>query len=335
MNRYKPNENMHMQGQGCVPERECAHNQKSCDQCSGEKCVTVCGKPGPQGPRGPMGPRGPKGEPGRNGCDGRPGPKGEPGRPGCDGKHGCDGRPGPKGEPGCMGPRGPKGEPGCDGRHGKDGCDGRPGEPGPRGPKGERGPCGPCGPQGIPGPAGKIDTYAYLYTTRCLKEGCEVAFDCIGSIAGCVSFKPGSTKVVLEDSGDYAIWFSVAKTEAACASLCLNGCIVPGTVYADSGMAIVRAKAGDCLSLKASGCKSCGADCGCKEVTASLLIMKFNTIDERDLCSYKQEFEHRQEECACDYDEEPYDECGCKESYDRECDRAYNEEYHEEGCDCR
>ena len=281
MNRYKGNERDLCPG--------------DLERMPGDACITVCGRPGPRGPKGEPGcdgkpgPRGPKGEPGRHGspgprgprgepgCDGRPGPRGPKGEPGCDGKPGC---------PGPMGPRGPRGIQGEAGKNGKDGCPGPRGEmgrdgcPGPRGPAGPRGPQGPKGEPGCDGEDGRIDTYAYLYTTHHLSDCSLVDFTSAGPVAGHLS--PLGKKIRFHESADYAIWFTVDPREAECAVLQLNCHPVPGGTYAGSGMAIIRVHAGDELGLCVSGCGGCGPECGCDTVTASVLILKLGAHCHRE-----------------------------------------------------
>ena len=253
MNRYRTGE--HEKEEDCAPPRQ-----------REERCVTVCGKPGPPGPRGPEGPRGPQGPKGEPGC---PGPRGARGEPGLPGRHGP------------SGPCGPKGEPGCDGKDGR---------PGPRGPQGPQGCPGTKGEPGCDGRDGEIDTYAYLYTTHALTEGAPVELGC-GSTAGHI--RPHGRKVVLEESADYAVWFTADPREADCVELRLNCRPIPGGTYAHSGMAIVRAHAGDELALCVNGCGGCGPDCGCDAVTASLLILKLGPG--RDHCH-----RHEREPCRCE-----------------------------------
>jgi len=248
---------------------------------------------------------GPKGEPGHPGKPGCPGPKGEPGRDGC---------PGPKGEPGkegCPGPRGPRGIQGEPGRDGKDGCpgpkgergcDGKDGCPGPRGPMGPEGPRGERGCDGRDGEHGKFETYAYLFTTQKLGEG-AIDLDCKGPIEGHI--KPRGTKVVIEETADYAVWFTAAHSETDCLELRLNCHPIPGGTYAGNGMVIVRACAGDELTLCARGCGGHGPNCGCHAVTASLLILKLadrhghhHKRDHESCCHNHDEYEIYSEEYA-------------------------------------
>jgi len=169
-----------------------------------------------------------------------------------------------------MGPQGPKGEPGCDGRDGRDGA---------------------------------IDTYAYLFTTHPIPEG-AVDLNCEGPVAGHIT--PRGKVVVLEESADYAVWFTLAHAEADCAELRLNCHPVPGGTYAGNGMAIVRARAGDELTLCATGCGGHGPNCGCHAVTASLLVLKL-----ADRCHHHEQDHH------------------CEPCHDKDCDEyeVYSEEY--------
>jgi len=154
---------------------------------------------------------------------------------------------------------------------------------GPEGPRGERG----C--DGRDGERGEIDTYAYLFTTEELCEG-AVDLDCHGPVEGRI--RPRGTKVVLEESADYAVWFTVAHNQTDCVELRLNCHAVPGGTYAGNGMVIVRARAGDELTLCVKGCGGHGPDCGCHAVTASLLILKL--ADRHKRCHDK---DHCEESC--------------------------------------
>jgi len=99
-----------------------------------------------------------------------------------------------------------------------------------------------------------------------------VDFECVGRVEGQIA--PRGRRVRLEESADYAVWFQVDPREADCVILQLNCHPVPGATYAGSGMVILRAHAGDELSLCVSGCGGCGPECGCEAVTASLLVLK-------------------------------------------------------------
>jgi len=96
---------------------------------------------------------------------------------------------------------------------------------------------------------------------------------------------PLGNKVVLEESGDYAVWFSVNPREAACVELKLNCRPVAGGKAVQQGMTILRASAGDELAVCVDGCGSCEPDCGCDAVKASLLVLKLAARhDEREAC---------------------------------------------------
>ena len=137
---------------------------------------------------------------------------------------------------------------------------------------GLRGPQGRQGEPGCDGADGRIDTYAYLYTTHPLSDCTLVDFTSAGPVEG--SICPQGRKIRLEESADYALWFTVNPGEAACVALQLNCRPVPGGTYAGNGMAIIRASAGDEVGLCVSGCGGCGPECGCDTVTASILILK-------------------------------------------------------------
>jgi len=111
-------------------------------------------------------------------------------------------------------------------------------------------------------------------------------------VAGYIT--PRGKKVVLEETADYAVWFVVAPREADCVELRLNCKPVPGGIYPGNGMAIVRAHAGDELTLCVTGCGIPSAECGCHAVTASLLVLKLG-----DRCHHH-EPEHSREPCHCE-----------------------------------
>jgi len=144
------------------------------------------------------------------------------------------------------------------------------------------GPQGPQGEHGCDGRDGMVDTYAYVFTTCALTEGEPVDFPCTGSVAGGIA--PHGRKVVLEESGDYAVWFSANPREADCVELKQNCKPVAGGIYAHQGMVILRACAGDELAVCVNGCGSCGPDCGCDAVKASLLVLKLGARCEHDGC---------------------------------------------------
>jgi len=85
---------------------------------------------------------------------------------------------------------------------------------------------------------------------------------------------PRGREVVLEESADYAVWYSADAREADCVTLQLDGCPVAGGTYAKTGMAIVGADCGAKLSLCVSGECRFGPHCGCDAVKASLLVLK-------------------------------------------------------------
>jgi len=109
---------------------------------------------------------------------------------------------------------------------------------------------------------------------------------------------------VLEESADYAVWFTVDAREADCVELRQNGHKVAGGAYARSGMAIVRAERHDELSVCVTGHCACGAvNCGCEAVKAGLLILKLGA--KRMHCTHHDCGEHEydiyeEEYCTAD-----------------------------------
>ena len=336
-------------------------NESSCHDCDRRQphntCVTVCGKPGPMGPRGPRGEAGCAGAPGRHGRPGPMGPRGPRGEAGCPGAPGRHGRPGSVGPMGPMGPRGPRGEAGCagaPGRHGRPGpkgepgCPGRPGPMGPRGPRGEAGCAGAPGRHGRPGPMGPrgprgrdgrdgadgiFDTYAYLYTSFPLQNCNRVDFARSGAVSGGIS--PHGKKITLQESGDYAVWVSVKDGSVRTAELQRNGKVVPGGTFSGDGMAIVRAHAGDCLSVCVKTRCDCNTpDCDCGAVTASILILKLSSshhrpscCDHPESCDCNREPHHEEHELHEKGDAEFYEEDGYDEDGAYEEDEYYDEPY--------
>jgi len=186
---------------------------------------------------------------------------------------------------------------------------------GPQGPRGPRGERGEPGEHGCDGRDGAIDTYAYLFTTHPLTDGAAVEFEGRGPVAG--GIRPRDKKVVLEETADYAVWFAVATHETDCVELRLNCRPVPGGTYAGNGMAIVRACAGDELTLCVAGCGVHGPNCGCHAVTASILVLKLG-----DRCHHHApEHERTCRDCK-EQDNDPCHHCEAHDEYE-----AYSDEY--------
>jgi len=106
---------------------------------------------------------------------------------------------------------------------------------------------------------------------------------------------PCGREVVLEESADYAVWFTIDAREADCVTLEHNGCPVPGGKYQKNGMAIIHADCGDKLSLCVSGDCGFGPNCGCESVTASLLILKLGP--KKLHCTH---CPHEEKHCCCE-----------------------------------
>ena len=221
----------------------------------------VTGATGPQGPAGvtgatgPIGPQGPQGE---TGATGPQGPTGPQGATGVTGPQGPTGATGPQGPTGAVGPRGVTG---ATGPQGPAGVTGATGPQGPAGVTGATGPIGPQGPQGATGPVGPIGpgfpaTYGYVYNQGdflTIEPEEAVPFNSNGLIVGDIAHVPGSTDILIESSGDYAIIFSVTGVPENQFALFLNGELVEESIYGSdqltTGFVIIRINAPVVLTL--------------------------------------------------------------------------------------
>jgi hypothetical protein len=239
-------------------------------------CVVQAGAPGPKGPRGIRGLRGVpglRGVQGFTGAAGPPGAKGSAGAIGATGIQGLQGvqgaiglagqigAPGVPGTPGTPGLPGAQGIPGTAGTAGTAGTPGTPGLPGAQGIPGTPGTPGPPGVQGTPGTPGAatgLPQYAYIYNTtaQTVAVGADAIFDANGVLTSGITHTLGTSQVVIHNSGNYEVTFSVSATEANQMALSDNGTAVLGTIYGsgagtqqNTGQAIVALDAGDLLTL--------------------------------------------------------------------------------------
>ncbi len=228
---------------------------------------TLVGTPGPAGPTGatgPVGPAGAQGIPGCQGIQGIPGiagpvgpmgAAGATGPAGAQGIQGIQGLPGPQGVqgiPGVVGPVGPMGATGATGQAGAQGIQGTPGA------AGSVGPMGATGAQGPAGLAGGILGYGYIYTLTQVDKvdiGAPILFDSNGPLLG-IAHGLGTSPVVINNSGVYAITFSVSGTQPNQFALFVNGSPASSTVYSsnagnqqNTGQVILTLEAGDAITI--------------------------------------------------------------------------------------
>lgn len=185
---------------------------------------------GPEGPEGPPGPEGPQGVGGPEGPAGPPGPEG------------------PQGVAGPAGPPGPEGPQGVEGLQGPEGPEG------PTGPQGDQGPVGPVGPEG---PSG-VDVYAYIYNSgaQVVAIEADILFDSNGLLAG-ITHAPGTSSVLITETGVYEIDFSVSAVEPGQFTLFVNGTSLAGSTFGsgagtqqNTGSVIADLTAGDVITLR-------------------------------------------------------------------------------------
>src|SRR5690606_28336710 len=89
------------------------------------------------------------------------------------------------------------------------------------------------GATGATGP-GLPATFAYIYnTTGIINLPLEAAvpFSTNGLIAGGITHNPGSTDIIINESGTYEITFTVQADRVNQFALFLNESVIPGTVY--------------------------------------------------------------------------------------------------------
>jgi len=145
-------------------------------------------------------------------------------------------------------------------------CIGPRGFPGPQGPIGPQGPTGATGatgatgPQGPAGPAGTtLSSYAYIYnnTAQTVAVGADVTFSTNGRIVGSIVHVAGASTIVVNETGDYDITYTITSAVEGSGqfSLFINGVVVTGTRFGTIGdeivgSVIIRISAGDTLTLR-------------------------------------------------------------------------------------
>lgn len=214
--------------------------------------------PAVQGANGIDGTNGSSGSDGAPGLDGAPATLGAQGDTGPTGARGLTGATGPRGLTGATGATGPSGGvPGTNGTNGIDGTDGADGAIGPAGAKGDKGDKGDTGDAG----AAAVSDYAFIRSTaaQVIAIDADVAFNGNGAMTSAVTHAPGSTVVVLNQAGTYAVWFSVSGVEPSQFALTINGVAIDDSRYGSgagtqltTGMTIVTVAVGDVLTLRNS-----------------------------------------------------------------------------------
>ncbi|HBR34485.1 MAG TPA: collagen-like protein, partial [Firmicutes bacterium] len=92
---------------------------------------------------------------------------------------------------------------------------------------GATGPVGPTGP-GLP------LTFAYIYNIGEIEEiplEAAVPFSTNGLIVGGIAHTPGSTDIIINETGVYEITFTVQADRVNQFAIFLGGSLVPGTIY--------------------------------------------------------------------------------------------------------
>lgn len=260
------------------------------------------GATGPTGPRGETGATGPRGETGATGATGPQGPQGAVGATGATGPQGATGATGatgpqgpqgftgatgPRGETGATGPQGPQGATGATGPQGPQGAVGATGATGPQGPQGATGATGPQGPTG-PGIAG---AYAYIYnqgTVQSIEPEEAVLFNNNGLIVGDIQHQPGSAEIFINETGDFAIVYSVTGVPENQFALFFNGEPVVQSLYGSdqltTGFVVIRITAPTVLTLvnhSSVGTVTLPTLVGGTQevVNASIRIIRLNTLN--------------------------------------------------------
>ena len=131
---------------------------------------------------------------------------------------------------GIVGATGPTGATGPAGPAGATGATGATGPAGPAGATGATGATGPAGPTGPGFPA----TFAYIYNNVAVSDlpiGAAVPFSNNGVIMGAITHTPGSTEIVINESGLYEITFMVQGNRVNQFALFINGNPVSESIY--------------------------------------------------------------------------------------------------------
>ncbi|HHU50359.1 MAG TPA: collagen-like protein [Firmicutes bacterium] len=170
---------------------------------------------------------------------------------------------------------------------GATGPQGATGATGPQGPQGATGATGPQGPTG-PGIAG---AYAYIYnqgTVQNLEPEEAVVFNNNGLIVGDIQHEPGSAEIFINETGDYAIVFSVTGVPENQFALFFNGEPVVQSIYGSdqltTGFVVIRITAPTVLTLvnhTSIGTVTLPALVGGSQVVvnASIRIIRLNTLN--------------------------------------------------------
>jgi len=255
--------------------------------------IGVIGPTGPTGPTGPKGatgatgPQGPQGVTGATGATGPQGPQGVAGATGATGPQGATGA------TGATGPQGPQGVAGATGAIGPQGATGATGATGPQGPQGVAGATGATGPTGPQGPTGPgiAGAYAYIYnqgTVQNIEQEEAVVFNNNGLIVGNIQHEPGSTEILINETGDYAIVYSVTGVPENQFALFLDGEPVEESIYGSdqmtTGFVVIRITEPTVLTLvnhTSVGTVTLPTQVGGIEavVNASIRIIRLNTIN--------------------------------------------------------
>jgi hypothetical protein len=173
----------------------------------------------------------------------------------------------PAGPKGSIGSQGPIGKTGATGAAGSQGSAGAGGETGATGATGTTGPKGAIGAAGAPGAAGatgpagpaSIPQYAYIYNLlgETIPSHADVVFSDNGDMSSGFSHVPGTADIVVGETGEYEVSFSLAADNPNQVGLTRNGQLVPGTIFGagsgevqNTGTAILSATAGDVLTLR-------------------------------------------------------------------------------------
>jgi hypothetical protein len=183
------------------------------------------------------------------GPQGAKGATGQRGSAGVTGSAGAVGATGPAGSSGATGSSGPKGATGATGQTGANGSNGAPGAAGVP---------GVAGTPGATGPAA-VAQYANLFNAdlQTVAPETDITFTNNGVMTSDFAHLPLTSQLIITAAGDYAVWFSVTADEPNQFSVFDNGVVVDGSTFGsgagtqqNSGMVIVRANAGDLLTLR-------------------------------------------------------------------------------------
>ena len=168
----------------------------------------------------------------------------------CDWCSRCNGR---NRSGGCRGATGATGPAGATGATGPAGAVGATGATGPAGATGATGPVGPTGP-------GAPETFAYIYNIGEVEEipvEGAVPFSNNGLIVGGIVHPPGSTEIIIEETGVYEITFMVQADRVNQFAIFLDDSLVPGTIYSvgaaniqNTGRVIVEIEAPAILDIR-------------------------------------------------------------------------------------